>query len=208
MLTEFRPSEKINNPSKNFTSKKIDNNKFIFGFRDPAIMPNGNIAVCTGGWRWGTFGNICELSYQNNELRIVNESILDNNLKSFSEIERCSFWNEFMFFSIRGALVSLNESNEIQVAKLNKNGLYSYYGTVKNSSNIYGGCVNKELKFLFWYPYSFTINNPSEQNLFFENSNWILKEKPRFNHFVKRNLSRKKLKITKKFIRKFKKIFY
>ena len=186
LLNEFRPSVKIKNPSENFTCKKDSNNKFIFGFRDPSIMPNGNIAVCTGGWRWGTPGNICEIKYKHNEFTILRESILDEKLKVFSEIERCTFWNEYMFFSVRGALTSIQEPNKIQVAKLNKNGLYSYYGEVENSSRVYGVCLNEKLQLLFWYPLKFQINSPSKQNLFFENSIWILKEENKIKHFFYR----------------------
>ena len=183
LLAELRPSEKITNPSKNFTCQKDSNNKFIFGFRDPAIMSNGNLAVCTGGWRWGTPGNICEVKYKQNELTILKESILDEKLKSFSEIERCTFWNEYMFFSVRGALTGIQEPNKIQVAKINKKGLYSHYGEVENSSKVYGGCLNEKLQLLFWYPLRFEINYPSKQNLFFENSKWILKEEDKIKHF-------------------------
>jgi len=196
LLSEFRPSFEIEKPSKNFTLKKNSDNKFIYGFRDPAIMPNGNLAVSTGGCRWGTSANVCELSYKNNKFKILRESILDETLKIFSEIERCTFWNEFMFFSVEGALHSRmsNDPNDLVVAKLNKNGLYSYYGVIENSSKTYGCNVNKKLQLLFWYPLNFSINNPSKQNLFYENSKWILREEKILNHFFYRKIPIDKIK--------------
>ena len=41
-----------------------------------------------------------------------------------------------MFFSVDGG--STNQNAGIQVAKLNKNGLYSYYGEVENTKGFYG----------------------------------------------------------------------
>ena len=38
----------------------------------------------------------------------------------------------------------------------------------------------------FWYHLKFYINSPSKQNLFFENSKWILKEENKIKHFFYR----------------------
>ena len=112
-------------------------------------------------------------------------------LKSFSEIERCSFWNEYMFFS--GREKSNIKINKIQVAKLNNNGFYSYFGEVRNSQNLYGPNVNSSLQMLFWDIRIMDINNPITQNLFYENGEWILKEK-----LISRNKVNISLRLNKK----------
>ena len=77
-----------------------------------------------------------------------------------------------MFFSVRGPLSSQN-ANKIQVAILSKNGLCKYYGDIENSEGLYGPCVNKELKMLYWI--NGTINYPLLKNLFYKNKKWYLK---------------------------------
>ena len=63
---------------------------------------------------------------------------------------------------------------------------------MENSSRVYGCCLNEKLQLLFWYPLNFEINNPSKQNLFFENRKWIIKEEDKVKHFFYRNILRKK----------------
>ena len=176
-LSEFRPSDFITEPNKYFSREKDVNGNMIIPFRDPALMPNGNLAICTGGWRWNTAGNICEATYTKNKLEIINETIIDDSI-NFSELERCTFWEDFMFFSVRGALVQNinNEPNRIQVAKRKRNGLYTYFGEIINSDYCYGPSVNNNLLLLFWYQKYYIINNPIKQNLFLKNDQWFLSE--------------------------------
>ena len=167
LITEFRPSKILTSKNKFFTSKKVKD-RFYIAFRDPSPMNNGKFAVVTGGFRWGVKGNICEVSFTDKEFKITRETILEDNLRNYREIERCTFWNEFIFFSV-------NKKNPvIEVGKLNKNGMYSYYGEVKNSKMLYGPSLNSKLKMLYWYKKDFKINNPKDQNLFYENGEWIL----------------------------------
>ncbi len=59
ILTEFRPSDYIREKSLLFSDLNI-NDRMVIPFRDPAILPSGNISVCTAGCRWGKLpGNIC-----------------------------------------------------------------------------------------------------------------------------------------------------
>ena len=88
------------------------------------------------------------INFDNNNFEITRETILDENMLIFDEIERCTFWNEFMFFSAREK--SNVHINKIQVAKLNRNGFYSYFGEVQNSENLYGPNVNKNLDLQFF----------------------------------------------------------
>ena len=170
LLSEFRPSEYITSKSSLFSRLKI-NSKMVIPFRDPALLPNGKISICTGGFRWGDLpGNICELTYKDSKFNISRETIIENDMRTFKEIERTTFWNEFMFFSVDGG--STNQNAGIQVAKLNKNGLYSYYGEVENTKGFYGPDVNKDLMMLFWYKGRFTINNPTKKNLFYSAGTW------------------------------------
>ena len=186
-ISEFRPSDFITKKSIFFSNRYSKSGKLLIPFRDPAIMPSGNIAVVTGGWRWDTFGNICEMKYENNEWKIIRETILDSSVRNYSEIERPTFWGDFMFFSIRGALNKKISRTSIEVAKLSKNGLYKYYGKVKNTECCYGPCVDNNLRLLFWYPNLYIFNNPENQNIFFENKEWILKEHKVVKHIFYQN---------------------
>ena len=175
ILTEFRPSDYITDKSSLFSLLNI-NHRMVIPFRDPALLPSGNIAVCTGGCRWGELpGNICEVKYDDLKFSITRETIIENDMRIFREIERATFWNEYMFFSVNGGSVVSKNHNGIQVAKLNKKGLYSYYGEVANSKGIYGPDVNKDLMMLFWYNGLFRINNPSKKNLFYSSGQWSIK---------------------------------
>tara|TARA_B100001029_G_C14630380_1_gene218869 strand:- start:121 stop:525 length:405 start_codon:yes stop_codon:yes gene_type:complete len=92
----------------------------------------------------------------------------------FDEIERCTFWNEFMFFSAREKANS--HINKIQVAKLNRNGFYSYFGEVQNSENLYGPCVNRNLDLLYWYEGLLDITKyPNNEKLTLKNNEWRIK---------------------------------
>ena len=123
----------------------------------------------------GVPGNVCEVTFEKNTFEISRETIINKDMVIFDEIERCTFWNEYMFFS--GRLKSNIPINKIQVAKLNRNGFYSYFGEVRNSENLYGPNVNSYLQMLFWYKKDMDINNPHTQNLFYENGEWIIKKK-------------------------------
>ena len=130
----------------------------------------------------GINGNICEVQFENNNFSIIRETIIDDNMRIFSEIERVTFWNEFMFFSVNGGLAS---QNKIQVAILNKNELYKYYGDIENSEGLYGPCVNKELKMLYWVNGKYEINYPLFKNLFYKNKKWYLKRSLLESSFMK-----------------------
>ena len=196
ITSEFRPSKFLKNKNKLF-SEKLFNNKLIIPFRDPAPLNQDNkFAVCTGGFRWGGInGNICEVQFENNNFSITRETIIDENMRIFSEIERVTFWNEFMFFSVNGGLAS---QNKIQVAILNKNGLYKYYGDIENSGGLYGPCVNKELKMLYWVNGKYEINYPLFKNLFYKNKKWYLKRSI-LEKFSKNNLYQNLKKIRSKY---------
>ena len=72
-----------------------------------------------------------------------------------------------MFFSVDGG--STNRNAGIQVAKLTKNGLYSYYGEVEKTKGFYGPDVNKDLMMLFWYKDSrLPENNPTKKIYFIQ----------------------------------------
>ena len=175
LKAQFRPSNIIKKPNKYLSIKKYAG-QLAIPFRDPVSINQGNkIAISTGGFRAGVPGNVCELTFEKNTFEISRETIIDEDMFVFDEIERCTFWNEYMFFS--GRIKSNTLINKIQVAKLNRNGFYSYFGEVRNSENRYGPNVNSSLQMLFWYTKIFDINNPFTQNLFYENAEWIIKEK-------------------------------
>ena len=174
ITTEFRPSTIWKKPNKYFSKMKYLD-QLIMAFRDPAPINQSNkLAVCTGGFRWGINGNVCEVTFDKSTFEITRETILDENMMIFDEIERCTFWNEFMFFSAREkANIHINK---IQVAKLNRNGFYSYFGEVQNSENLYGPCVNKNLDLLYWYEGLHEITKyPNNEKLTLENNEWIIK---------------------------------
>ena len=135
----------------------------------------------------GINGTLCEVKFENNDFSIFRETIIDDNMRIFSEIERCTFWNEFMFFSVNGGESCSQNLNKIQVAILNKNGLYEYYGDVENSEGFYGPCVNKDLKMLYWIKGKYKINYPLLTNLFYRNKQWYLK-RSLLEKFSKNNL--------------------
>ncbi len=95
-------------------------------------------------------------------------------MRIFYEIERATYWNEYMFFSVNGGSIHSKKDCGIQVAKLNKKGLYSYYGEVANSKGLYGPDVNKDLMMLFCYKGLYQINNPSKKNLYYSSGQWSL----------------------------------
>lgn len=174
ILTEFRPSDYIREKSLLFSDLNI-NDRMVIPFRDPAILPSGNISVCTAGCRWGKLpGNICEVKYEESKFSITKETIIENDMRIFYEIERATYWNEYMFFSVNGGSIHSKKDCGIQVAKLNKKGLYSYYGEVANSKGLYGPDVNKDLMMLFWYKGLYQINNPSKKNLYYSSGQWSL----------------------------------
>lgn len=206
IVSKFELSSTTNKTSKFFSVKKYKNKLFV-PFRDPSPINSSKIfGVCTGGFRWGLKGNVCEVKFENNRFEITKETILDENMDIFPEIERCTFWNEFMFFSAGSGECFDEKWNKIFVAKLSENGLYKYYGEVKNSRNIYGPDVNASLQMLFWYKNDFKINNPGTQNLFFENGHWIIKEKliNKVNVSLRENQRRFSLKNIKRKINELK----
>ena len=172
----FQQSKFINSPN-NFFSNIQANGRMRIAFRDPHIMPNGRFAVVTGGIRWGcTFGNICEISINQDLVKITRETILGDSMMQFKEIERPTFIDNWMFFS-----PNLGKTSSIHIAKLNKAGVYDYHGELKNSQGCYGPAVSKDFKLLYWYKPAFTINNPKFRNLMYENGEWILiRESHRF----------------------------
>ena len=183
-ITEFRASDFLKKPSRYFSNLKVGNQMFI-PFRDPSRMPNGNFAVCTGGLdNCGTPGNICELKLDEFRFEIINETILEESMLIFDEIERPTFWNEFMFFSVNGGCGTKGKNGEkIQIAKINSRGLYEYYGEIDNSNSLYGPELNNDLKLLFWYKRIYQINYPEKQNLFYEKGCWRIIENKSKTHF-------------------------
>ena len=136
-------------------------------------------------------------------------------MRIFDEIERCTFWNEFMFFSARlmGELKGKRAINKIQVAKLNSKGYYSYFGEVQNSENLYGPCVNSNLNLLYWYQNLHVINEtPFKEKLILNKNTWSLKgRKYKWFIFLKpivKKKSKSLIKNLKNKIKKFLKNFY
>ena len=185
-------------------SKRKYRGQLLIPLRDPVKINQINkFALCIGGFRSCIPGNVCEVIFKNNTFEITKETILNEDMMIFDEIERCTFWNEYMFFSAsEKANISINK---IQVAKLNRNGFYSYFGEVQNSDGLYGPNLNSSLQMLYWYKKIININNPVTQNLFYENNNWIIKEglknktifflKDNQRRFSSKNLTRKIKKI-------------
>lgn len=172
ILTEFRPSNFIKKRSNLFSLLNVTD-RMVIPFRDPALLPNGNLSICTAGYRWGNLpGNICEVKYEDSKFILIRETIIENDMRNFYEIERATYWNEYMFFSV--SVPKGSASKGIQIAKLNKNGLYSYYGEVENSYGLYGPDVNEDLMMLFWYKLFYQINNPKNKNLFYSSGQWSL----------------------------------
>ena len=202
-IAKFRPSNSIKKPN-NYFSKRKYRGHLLIPFRDPVnINQTNKFALCTGGFRSCVPGNVCEVIFKNNTFEITRETILNEDMMIFDEIERCTFWNEYMFFSAgEKANISINK---IQVAKLNRNGFYSYFGEVQNSEGLYGPNLNSSLQMLYWYKKIININNPVTQNLFYENNNWIIKEglknkiifilRDNQRRFSSKNLTRKIKKI-------------
>lgn len=167
----FQPSIELKKPNKYFSMQKL-NGSLRVPFRDPHIMPNGKFAVVTGGKRWGcNFGNICEVEIKGSSVKVSRETILDDSMFIFAEIERPTFIHDFMFFSPNGVAPS------IHIAKLGSNGLYAYVGELKNSKGCYGPALDHNLRMLYWYKPGFRINNPAEQNIFYRNGGWILEHR-------------------------------
>ena len=165
----YQPSRFIERPNKYFSMALI-NGRLHIPFRDPHIMPNGKIAVVTGGNRWGTIGNICEVDIQGSTMSITRETILDKSMRCFGEIERPTFIDDLMFFSVMDGRPS------IHVAELSRSGLYSYAGEVKNSTGCYGPSINKDFQILYWNKPSFTIGLPTStsSNIVKEYGDWTL----------------------------------
>ncbi len=85
ILSEFRPSNYITEKSTLFSRLNI-NYRMVIPFRDPALLPNGNFSVCTGGYRWGNIsGNLCEVKYEDSKFSITKESIIENDMRIFRE---------------------------------------------------------------------------------------------------------------------------
>ena len=95
--------------------------------------------------------------------------------KNFLTKQKDLLLDEFMFFSVNGGAVNSSYYNKIKVAKINSKN-FQLFGGLENSSGLYGPCVSKELRILYWYKNMFTINNPLNQNLFYTNNGWIIKQ--------------------------------
>jgi hypothetical protein len=167
--TYFHPSRFIKRPNKYFSMAKI-NGRLRIPFRDPHVMPNGKIAVVTGGRRWGTFGNICEVDIQGSILSITRETILDDSMLNFGEIERPTFIDNLMFFSVMEGRPS------ILIAELSRSGLYSYAGELRNSTGCYGPSINEDFQLLYWNKPSFTIGTSASpgSNIIKKHGEWTL----------------------------------
>ncbi len=172
----LRPSEFLKSPSP-FFSRLFWKGRLLFPFRDPAPLPSGNFAVCTGGHPFGVLGNVCEISFDGSEFRLVSETILGDTMQNrFIQIERVTCWNEFMFFSVDGATAEGGTSDVIHVAVLGSNGLYEYSGIVEGSFGCYGPSVSSDLRMCFWYKKKYRISNPIGVNLIYESGSWRLLE--------------------------------
>ena len=139
-------------------------------FRDPHLMPSGKIAVVTGGHRWGCpVGNICEIEISNASMKICRETILGGSMLRFKEIERPTFIDDLMFFSVNGS------SPILHVAKLGKDNLYAYHSEVEDSRGCYGPAIDKNFRLLYWNKGDFTINRvPEKSNLSYQSGAWRL----------------------------------
>lgn len=181
-VCSMRPSKEIRR-NNIYISNLIESTTSCVAFRDPAKMPNGNLAICTGGHRWGTFGNVCEVHFSGGECHLVSESILDASMMKFKEIERVSFWDEWMFFSVNGGSSVFDpESRYIHVARAKSDGTYAYHSVVQNSWMCYGPDVSSDLRMLYWLKGVFLINEPTEQNLHYCKGLWRLSGRD-FHHF-------------------------
>jgi len=179
-LASLRASDIIRGHNRYF-SNLMFNNKMFIAFRDPAKMPYGNFAVCTGGHRWNTHGNLCEVKYDGATLRLVNETILDESMMYFTQIERPTFWNEFMFFSVNGGTSKDRCSKLIHCAKVKANGTYRYYGYITGSDGFYGPNLNSEGKLIYWYRRFFRLSNPSFTHLAYTRTGWKIADyNPRY----------------------------
>ena len=165
----FRPSALIKEPNPLLSMAKI-NGAMRIPFRDPSLMPSGKIAVVTGGTRWGCpVGNICEIEISNPNIKLCRETILDASMLKFHEIERPTFVDDLMFFSINYDLPTLH------VAKLGKDNLYSYHSEVADSKGCYGPAIDKYFRLLYWNKQDFTINRvPEKSNLLYRSGMWRL----------------------------------
>jgi len=179
-LASLKASDIIRNHNRYFSNLML-NNKMFIAFRDPAKMPSGNFAVCTGGHRWKTHGNICEVKYDSLTLRLVNETILDESMMCFTQIERPTFWNEFMFFSVNGGTSKDSCSKLIHCAKIKANGTYRYYGHVAGSDGFYGPSLNSEGKLIYWYRQFFSLSDPSFTYFRYTSNGWKISDyNPRY----------------------------
>lgn len=173
-ICSWRPSS-VFAKNNEYISNAIGKHRSFVAFRDPAKMPDGGIAVCTGGHRWNTFGNVCQMELSENGIDLARETILHKSMLGFREIERISFWEEWMFFSVNGGSSVIDPSSRyIHVAKKNRSGEYAYHSIVANSWMCYGPNVSNDLKLLFWFKGVFRINSPRQQNLFYRNGSWRL----------------------------------
>lgn len=165
----FRPSDVIKEPRPLISMARI-NGVMRIPFRDPHLMPSGKIAVVTGGHRWGCpVGNICEIEISNASMKICRETILGGSMLRFKEIERPTFIDDLMFFSVNGI------SPILHVAKLGKDNLYAYHSEVEDSRGCYGPAIDKNFRLLYWNKGDFTINRvPEKSNLSYQSGAWRL----------------------------------
>jgi len=174
-LASLRASDIIHNYNKHF-SNLMFKNKMIISFRDPAKMPYGNFAVCTWWTRLEHSCNLCEVKYDGVELKLVNETILDESMMHFTQIERPTFWNEFMFFSVKGGTSKDSCSNLMHCAKRKADGMYRYYGHVTGSKNLYGPNLSREGKLIYWYKSFFSLSNSSFTRLRYTPTRWEISD--------------------------------
>ena len=89
---------------------------------------------------------------------------------NFGEIERPTFIDKLMFFSVMEGRPS------ILIAELSRSGLYSYAGELRNSTGCYGPSINEDFQLLYWNKPSFTIGistNPGS-NIVKKHGEWTL----------------------------------
>jgi hypothetical protein len=181
IVAKFDLADQINKPNKYFSKISTPQGQFVSSFRDPTKLPDGRIAIATGGFRWNTFGNVCAVSYDGQKIQLEDETIVDDKIqKNFEEIERPCFYNEWMFFSAKSSKEKFLKS--FQVGKWNGK-CYEYYGQIQgiypNQQYGYGMNVkpdigSDDLFATFWLPKMYTIVVPKEPNLKYKSGKWSL----------------------------------
>jgi hypothetical protein len=175
VLSRLRLSDVMQEPHPCYGNRRIEG-RWVYGFRDPCRIPDGDIAVVTGGDRWNTLGNVCSVRSTDSGFELGAETILDKSMMRFGEIERVCFWDDWMFFSAGGGAAPAKAHSPFFVAK-RKGTLYSFFGEVENSGSCYGMDLKDGRRAIYWERERFDIVVPSEPNLTFVRGTWRLRRR-------------------------------